>query len=81
MRKPEYWAVAELLDFSGLIVAQVRLHVSGLPPGVLVWGTRTFVQSFPAMRYCEAISWLVPPDQMYHHPAPALVPDAEKPKP
>ena len=71
MKHSEYWAVAELIDFQGLIVSNVRLRVSGLPPGVIVWGVRTFVQSFPAMQYREATSYLVPPENMYPPPAPS----------
>jgi hypothetical protein len=63
--------MADLIDFCGLIVAQIRLRVSGLPPGVIVWGVRTFVQSFPVMQYREATSYLVPLENMYPPPAPS----------
>ena len=65
MKKPDYYASAELHDYAGLIVAVIRVHVVGTPPGVIIWGNRTFAQSFPAMRYNETQSYLVPIEHMH----------------
>lgn len=65
MKPADYYASAELTARDGLIVAVVRVHVVGAPPGVINWENRWFVQAFPAMRYHETTCYLVPIEDMH----------------